>query len=311
MWVLHRARTVRRGQARAGHQLRCFAVPIPLLPASSGKQSQPYRPICLLHPYRPYPQPAWQDFTDNYLSFFYSDEVADLVLMGDFACEFVGQLFAHVLDDLGGPVGQSLQEKLKSYVVATPLVEGLDRLARLGRAVCHIVNVNPDPTRSQPKPDDVQYFLSYGGREALERQWKVWLTNSHDWWTQEVQSIAKVSGKSLLLQPQVQELTDMLQVKEEEWEQHKLLRAIDLYKQIAEGTRDIVHKPLGQQLLEVLTKRADNMLETTGGQLSTPIVDTVLAGLALFSATAGVMTLSQRVREMATEKVADIAAVDL
>ena len=223
---------------------------------------------------------------------------------------FWGPSSKKILEDLNGPLGQALKKKLMDVAAAVPFVEALDSLERVARAVCHIVNVNPDPKLSQPKAADVQFFMAYAGRAALERQWKSWFSATNEWWTQEVQSILKVSGRSILLQPKVEQLQDLLE--KGELSRGDLSSAIDLYVEVSAGTREIVHKPMGEDLLGMVTAKVKHLLEAGDGvEISTPLVDMLLRGLQVFAAQPGVLSLSQQLRLMATSKVADIAGTDL
>ena len=171
-----------------------------------------------------------QDFADNFLSFFFSDDFAEVILLGEKAAEHIGHLFAQILEDVCGPVGLSLLEKLSTVSAASPLVEALERLKRVARAVCHVTNILPDKTICVVKSADVQYVSAYGGRQPLERQWKTWL--GAGWWAEEVTTILKTSGSSVLLEPRVAELEGLLDDDAPLSQQH-LQQAIDLYAQVA------------------------------------------------------------------------------
>ena len=216
-----------------------------------------------------------------------------MVKLGERACELLGSLFQKILEDLNGPLGQALNKKLTDVAAAAPLLEALSSLQRVARAVCHIVNVNPDPKLSQPKAADVQFFTAYAGRAPLERQWKNWFSNTNDWWTHEVQSILKVSGRSILLQPKVEQLEELLE--KEDLSTGDMSSAIDLYVEVSAGTREIVHKPMGEDLLDKVKATVQHLLESPDGvKISTPLVDMLLRGLQVFAAQPGVLTLSQQ-----------------
>ena len=230
--------------------------------------------------------------------------MAEVVQLGSFTCRFLGQLFANVLEDLCGITCSTVKQKLHSLgTMATPLTEALPRLERVARAVCHVVNVTPDNPDCQPKAADVQFLMGYAGREPLERQWRIWLTGTSDWWTQEMQNINKISGKSILLQPKVEQLQALLNdASEKGWSTEEMRHAGELYA--------------GGHLLEILQEAAGKLLEPAQGtkpksKLSTPLVDAVLSGLHLFAAQPGVLSMMQQIREMATAKSADIAGSDL
>ena len=250
--------------------------------------------------------PVGQDFADAYVQFFQSDELAEILHMGAFVSGFLGSFFSNLLEDWDS----HLFSKLQSLDVAAPLVEMLERLQRVARAVCLLVNVNPQAV-SLPKPADLQYIANYTGRESLERQWKTWLTtdSANKWWADESMSVLKVSGQSLILEPKVKELKSILE--KGGLAAHEYGDIVQLYKVVAKGTREIVHKPLGEALLDQLKETANAILDVKTQGINTVGVDGVLSGLTVFSAQPGILSLAQKVREAATAKVADIAAVDL
>ena len=221
--------------------------------------------------------------------------------MGVFASAFMGEFFGHLIDDW---CGSSIKEKLQTYDVAAPLTDALDRLERVARAVCHIVNVAPKSLGATPKPAELQYITAYAGRDTMERQWKIWLTSRNQWWANECTNVLKVSGSSILLEPKVQELKAKLESEAGATENAEVIsEVVDLYKQVMAGTREIVHKPLGETLLDQLTEKAQAFVKNEGaGVISTPLVDSILTGLQVFSAKPGVLSLAQKVREVATTK---------